>query len=117
MTFEQSIHELCRRAHQNSFNHGFWEDYSNVEGPVRRMFLSERIALIHGEPSEALEAIRHGNPPDSHIPEFSGLEAELADTCIRIFDMAGGLNLRLGEAIIAKMKYNESRPYKHGKQA
>jgi NTP pyrophosphatase (non-canonical NTP hydrolase) len=75
---------------------------------------SSLIALIHSELSEALEAIRHGNPPDDKIPEFTGLEAELADTVIRIHDMAGAYKLRVGEAIEAKMAFNHTREHKHG---
>ncbi len=71
---------------------------------------------MHSELSEALEAMRHGNPPDDKIPEFSGVEAELADAVIRIFDYAGARGLRLGEAIVAKAQFNKSRPPKHGKQ-
>jgi len=37
------------------------------------------------------------------------LEVELADAVIRIFDMAGGLNLDLGGAIAEKLQYNASR--------
>ncbi|KKL73104.1 hypothetical protein LCGC14_2078290, partial [marine sediment metagenome] len=68
------------------------------------------------ELSEALEAIRHGNPPDDKIPEFNGYEAELADCVIRIMDVAIARNLRVAEAIVAKMAFNEGRPYKHGKE-
>lgn len=56
----------------------------------------ELIALMHSELSEALEAARHGNPPDDKIPEFTGLEAELGDTVIRIMDFAQKRGLRVG---------------------
>lgn len=75
----------------------------------------EFASLCHSEISEAVEAKRHGDPPDQHCPEFSSSEIELADTIIRIGDFAGANNLRLGEAIIAKLKYNQTRAYKHSK--
>lgn len=54
---------------------------------------AEKIALMHSELSEVLEAFRHGNPPDSHIPEFTGAEAELADVIIRIMHFGYSLGL------------------------
>lgn len=42
-------------------------------------------------------------------------EEELADICIRIGDYAGYRGIDLGAAILAKMKYNSSRPHMHGK--
>jgi NTP pyrophosphatase (non-canonical NTP hydrolase) len=40
---------------------------------------------------------------------------ELADTAIRLFDLAGSLNIDLEKEISKKMKVNEGRPIKHGK--
>lgn len=75
----------------------------------------ELLALIHSEVSEALEADRHGNPPDDKIPEFSGVEAELADVMIRIFDAAEGKGWDVIGAMMAKIQMNKGRAYKHGK--
>lgn len=102
-----SIQTLCELAYQVAREHGWWE---------KERSFGECIALMHSELSEALEFDRHGNPPSDHIPEFTGVEEELADCIIRIFDYCGRNNLRLGKAITSKMKFNDSRPYKHGKK-
>lgn len=39
---------------------------------------------------------------------------ELADICIRVFDLCGSMNIDLEKAIKEKMEYNKSRTYKHG---
>lgn len=72
------------------------------------------IALMHSELSEALEGLRHGNPPDSHIPEFTSVEAEFADTIIRMMDYAEAKGLRLAEALVAKRMFNMGRERMHG---
>lgn len=74
----------------------------------------ELIALMHSELSEALEGLRHGNPPDDKIPEFTNVEAELADTIIRIMDFAEARGHRVAEAIVAKAAMNMTRERMHG---
>jgi hypothetical protein len=95
-------------CHRNAVLHGFHDDGFNF---------GEKIALIHSELSEALESYRkHGTAePDHHCAPFTNVEVELADAIIRIFDLAGRLNLKLGSALMAKHAYNKTRPYKHGK--
>jgi len=103
---KNQLQELQNTIHATALEKGWWEKERNT---------GEAIALMHSELSEALEADRQGNPPDDKIPEFSGLEAELADCIIRILDFAGGHNLKVIEAIEAKVAYNQGREYKHGK--
>ena len=45
-----------------------------------------------------------------------GIAAELADAVIRSADLCGALGIDLEEVISEKMKYNEGRPYRHGKK-
>lgn len=95
-------------VHNTALEKGWWQE------PERST--AECIALMHSELSEALEADRHGNPPDDKVPEFTGVEAELADVVIRIMDFAGRKKLRVAEAIIAKAAMNKTRPHRHGKK-
>lgn len=74
----------------------------------------EMVALEHAELSECVEAMRQGNPQSEKIPAFSACEEEMADCIIRILDRAYKNNFNLGGAILAKMAYNKTRPYRHG---
>lgn len=94
-------------AHITATEHGWWDDNRST---------GEALLKVMVEVAEAVQALEAGNPPDKHLPDFDSLTIELADTVIRILDLAGRLNLPLGAAIVAKMAFNESRPYRHGKQ-
>lgn len=102
--FVRSFEYLGNRAHKIALSKGFNNKKTNE---------LVQIALMHSELGEATEAYRK-DLQDNHIPKFKGLEAELADTVIRIMNMAAAKKLRVAEAIVAKMEYNRGRPYKHG---
>lgn len=101
------LEQLAKEIHANAVAKGFWESDRSV---------GESIALVHAELSEALEAARNNFPKDSHVPEFGEFETELADAIIRILDMAGGYNVDVVSALLAKVEYNKNRPHKHGKE-
>ena len=104
--FEKNWNKIAKSIYKNAVNHGFWKDERND---------GEAMALIHSEISEALEAMRNDNPSSSKIIEFSSVEEELADAVIRIMDYAFGKDLDIAGAILAKIEYNQSREYMHGK--
>lgn len=96
---------LQRKCHEISRSKGWWDQPRNF---------GEMVALIHSEASELLEAERHGNPASEHCPSLSAGAEEMADIVIRVCDMAQSLGVDLGYAVRTKMRFNESRPHKHG---
>lgn len=48
------------------------------------------------------------------LPKPEGLGVELADTIIRILDMAQALGIEIQATMALKMRYNETRPERHG---
>jgi NTP pyrophosphatase (non-canonical NTP hydrolase) len=101
------LDQLAHRCHLQSKEKGFWpEDLLRNKG--------EMIALIHSELSECLEAVRKP-AMDEHCPEHTSEAIEMADAIIRILDYCAGHGIDLGPAFEAKMEFNRSRPYKHGK--
>lgn len=103
--FVRLFNERAALVHVTAKSKGWWDKERN-DGEI--------IALMHSELSETLEALRHGNPPDDKLPEFSGAEVELADVIIRIMYMIPARGWRVAEALVAKMEYNASRDFKHG---
>lgn len=109
MTAREVLNELAVEINANAHSKGFWDGSYEV---------GTKIALIHSELSEFLERHRSLEPKqaDDHCPGFENLEIELADAAIRIFDLAVELDLDIGGAIDAKVKFNATRPRKHGKR-
>jgi len=127
-----TIKKLQDTAFANALKHGFHHKDQNF---------GEQLMLIVSELSEALEADRIGkhykkenetflssyvnNTTTESEQVYSSMfkervkdtvEDELADAVIRIADLAGYLGIDLETHIKAKMRYNETRPEKHGKE-
>ena len=105
--FIESFEALSTEAHNTARENGWWDSY--ISG-------AEAIALMLGELSEALEALRNGNGPDKNLPQFIGTEVEPADVIIWIMDLARERGWKVAEALVAKMAFNKTRPHKHGKE-
>lgn len=122
-----TIPELSKRINVNAHNKGFWDNGLELE---------RKLLLIVSETTEAMEADRvdrycnEGNYTAVESPHKTeeewcqkfaeqiknSFQDELADIAIRVFDLAHEIGFDLEKHILMKMRYNESRPYKHGKK-
>jgi hypothetical protein len=135
-----NLNELSREIHKNAVEHGWWPEKGLLGSHERYdAEFPGKIALVHSELSEALEAFRdhhgtkqifledeHGEPllvdPSRasalEHTEFGfkpeGIPVELADVIIRVLDMAGAYGMDIQRALDLKMSYNRSRAHKHG---
>ena len=87
-------------------NQTWWHDPATGERLKRNM--GEMLMLTVSELAEAMEGHRKSRN-DNHLPHRAAIEVELADAIIRIFDIAGGACLNLGEAFVEKLAYNAVR--------
>lgn len=113
----EAVDLLVEACHSASFNAGWWYDLQTdidlreeaCEGTrFCKALVAEKLCLIHSEVSEAMGGHRKGLQ-DEKLPEFPAITVELADACMRIFDLAGALDLDLGAALAAKMAHNATR--------
>lgn len=96
---DRTLRECTELCHRIAREKGFWDDPRNT---------AEMLMLVVSELAEALEADRKG--------DRAGFAEEIADTFIRLFDLAGGLGIDVAGEIEKKRKINTKRPYKHGKR-
>lgn len=116
----QAAQELQTQCHEAAAASGWWEDLrtgelltfdyqrwmSRTDSP--KFSIGDKLCLVHSEISEGFEAHRK-RLNDDKLTHRNGLEVELADAVIRIFDLAGGLDLDLPGAIAEKLAFNATR--------
>lgn len=99
------LNEMAKKFYDIAASKGFHDTPGNI---------GERVALIHSEASELLEAYRNGNPPCTKCPELTSAEEEVADIIVRTLDLSYEFGIDVDKAIAAKVAYNEGRPRMHG---
>lgn len=97
---DRNVEMLIERSRQIANSKGFKVDWDTA--PTYLM-------LVVTELSEAMENWRDNRK--------EGFNEEIADAFIRLFHLVGDLGLKeeIVRSILDKLKYNETRPYKHGK--
>lgn len=97
LNLKNSLNEMAFDIHDTALEKGFWDDTS----------IPEKLALIHSEVSEVLEADRKDHGKEA-------VEEELADILIRTLDLCSHLQMDVDKVMKMKTEKNRSRTHKHG---
>lgn len=104
---EFGLDQLAAEVYEAAEQHGFWELGATNE------VIGTKLALVHSEVTEVLEAVRKSQGPDKIVEE-------MADVIIRVLDLYAGMRnvglitSSIDDIMNEKIKYNETRPPKHG---
>ena len=85
-----------------------WVSLADKEVPILYRKLAS-IDLMHSELGEMTQGVRTG-AMDKHLPHFTAETVECGDAIVRELGHAQYYGLPIIDAIIEKMKYNETRP-------
>ena len=94
--FNEAYLAIQKDVHETAKSKGWWDTERND---------GEAIALMHSELSEAFDG---WDESDDKVPEFNGMEAELADCVIRIMDMAEARGWNVANELTNPELYDET---------
>jgi len=103
-------------------NNGWWDARDKVlesgMASAKQIVVLGCLGLVTSEVAEAMEAVRKQDPSKWNDWQTKDtLVRELAGTVVRCMDLAGRLDLNLGNAIIAELEANAGRGHMHGGKA
>lgn len=108
-SFIRAYNELAEVILQDNIKKGFWPKNKQTRN------VGETLMLVVTEIAECMEGDRK-DLRDQHLPQYKSQEVELADAIIRIMDLGYGFEWQVAEALRAKLLYNRTREFKHGKK-
>jgi len=112
-----ALDRIAAKVYKIAAEHGFHEGEVIGKEAATKERIAIFIANLHSECSELWESSKRGSlfdECDKNIGVTSAGE-ELADIIIRALDTAHTLGISISSAVSLKSAYNETRPYKHGK--
>lgn len=129
--YSSTITDLSQSIYEHNVEVGWWDDLEKLRSEMENvldfiddenhksevlaninksvnLIITQKLALIHSEISEALEGLRE-DLKDDHLPQYHMFAVELADAIIRILDLAGAFNIPIGNIMMEKLEYNSKR--------
>lgn len=134
-----NLNELAKEFHERSKAKGFWDDPRET-GTLLMLIVSELSEAMEADRKgqyakiDDAEFIIDGKTiredldlaiKENDMIKFEYIfrtqvkdtfEDEIADVFIRLFDFIGQRNIDIEKHIELKLRYNQTRPYKHGKK-
>jgi len=104
---DYGLDALAAIVHETGISKGFWD------GAINHDKIGNKLALIHSEVTEVLEAIRKNKGSEQIV-------LEMVDILIRTLDLYGAMRNAtfvehsLDEMLLKKMEINEGRQRLHG---
>jgi NTP pyrophosphatase (non-canonical NTP hydrolase) len=104
---DYGLDALAAILHETAIEKGFWD------GPKNHDKFGNKLALVHSEVTEVLEAIRKNKGSEEVVEE-------MADVLIRLLDLyaamrnGGFITHSLDEQLFKKMQINNNRQHLHG---
>jgi NTP pyrophosphatase (non-canonical NTP hydrolase) len=133
-----NLNELAKSIHQDNIEKGFYDIVLKSEQELKQemieLFIFKQLLLVISEVSEAVEYLRKNNidytlEPNLHneltyqenVSIFEKkykdtFQDEIGDAFIRLLDLVGYLGIDIESWIEAKLNYNKTRNYRHGKK-
>ena len=105
--YDNVFDNLAINLHEAAIEKGFWD------GTISYDKVGNKLALVHSEVTEVLEAIRKNKGSEEVVEE-------MADVFIRLLDIyaamrnSGDLTHSLDEVLEKKININKERPNLHG---
>jgi hypothetical protein len=107
------LDNLAAATHRVHKARGWWDRphkrYEDLADDELLLLQVTKLAMVHSEVSEAVEALRT-DAMDDKLPQFRAIDVELVDQLIRIMDFCGQYGTPIDEIWAAKEAYNSVRP-------
>ncbi len=107
MVTDYGLDALAAVLHQTAIEKGFWD------GEVNYDKIGNKLALVHSEVTEVLEAIRKEKGSEAVVEEMSDVLIRLLDLYAAMMDEEM-ISHSLDEILNKKLNINKERPKLHG---